>query len=73
MPKEARKLIKMSVNITPELLDALKNLARKRGTSVTSVLWAAIKTEIYLDGVIAKGDIVLIKDKRGKMQRLVFL
>jgi hypothetical protein len=72
MTQEARKLIKMSMNITPELLDTLKSLARKRGTTVTSVLWAAISTENYLAEVIAKGGIVLTKNRRGKMHQLVF-
>jgi hypothetical protein len=51
----------------------LKQLAKDRGVTVTSLLRAAIGTLKLVYDVEDKGGVVLTKDKRGKMHQLVFL
>lgn len=66
-------IVKISVNLTEDAVEALKDLAAKRGTTVTDVLRRAISTEKYLDHVQREeGSKVLVEDKKGKIRELVF-
>lgn len=66
-------IVKISVNLTEDAVEALKDLAAKRGTTVTEVLRRAISTEKYLDQVQRnEGAKVLVEDKKGKIRELVF-
>ena len=66
------KIIKMSVNLSSEVIDVLRELAQKRGTTMTDVLRQAIGTEKFIDEVNEDGGKILIEDKNGKMRQLVF-
>ena len=66
-------IVKISVNLTEDAVEALKDLAAKRGTTVTDVLRRAISTEKYLDHVQREeGAKVLVEDKKGRIRELVF-
>jgi len=66
-------IVKISVNLTVDAVEALKDLAAKRGTTVTDVLRRAISTEKYIDHVQRdEGAKVLVEDKKGKIRELVF-
>ena len=66
-------IVKISVNLTEDAVEALKDLAAKRGTTVTEVLRRAISTEKYLDDVQrGEGAKVLLEDKKGQIRELVF-
>lgn len=65
-------VIKMSVNLSPEVVDALKQLATKRNTTMTEVLRQAIGTEKFLDEVSEDQGTVLVEDKKGRVRQLVF-
>src|SRR5438045_3422254 len=47
----ADKVIKMSVNLSADVVEALKELAEKRNTTMTEVLRQAIGTEKFIDEV----------------------
>ena len=63
---------KVSMNLSNEAIATLKELADKRGVTMTEVLRHAIGTEKFLDDVTSKKGEVLIKDKQGKIDRVVF-
>jgi|HubBroStandDraft_6_1064221.scaffolds.fasta_scaffold1209850_2 hypothetical protein len=67
------KIVKASFNLLKTDIEILKQLAKDRGVTVTSLLRAAIGTLKFVYDVEDKGGVVLTKDKRGKMHQLVFL
>lgn len=71
-PETKSKMIKMSVNLSSEAVDALQELARKRGTTVTEALRQVIGTAKYLDEVLTADGKVLVEDRRGRVRELVF-
>lgn len=65
-------IIRMSVNFSAQVVDALKHLATKRNTTMTEVLRQAIGTEKFLDEVSENQGTVLVEDKKGRVRQLVF-
>lgn len=65
-------VIKMSVNLPAETVQALKDLAEKRNTTMTEVLRQAIGTEKYLEQVSDDKGKILVEDKKGRVRQLVF-
>ena len=68
----AAKVIKMSVNLPVADVKVLKELAGKRGTTMTEVLRQAIGTEKFIDDVHADEGKILVENKRGRVRQLVF-
>lgn len=68
----ADKVIKMSVNLSTDVVKVLKELAEKRGSTMTEVLRQAIGTEKLIEEVNEDGGKILIEDKRGRIRQLVF-
>lgn len=66
------KIIKMSVNLSADVVGVLKALAGKRNTSMTEVLRQAIGTEKFIDEVNEKAGKILVEDKMGRIRQLVF-
>jgi hypothetical protein len=64
--------MKMSVLLSTTVVDAIRDLAKKRGTSMTTVICQAIGTEKFLDEVGEASGRVFIKSRRGKVRELVF-
>ncbi|HEY4392417.1 MAG TPA: CopG family transcriptional regulator [Polyangia bacterium] len=72
MAEKADEVVKLTVNLTPEVAQTLRRLADERGTNMTEVLKSAIGTERFIsDAERAKGKI-LVEDKDGKIRQLVF-
>lgn len=66
------KVIKMSVNLSAEVVGVLKVLAKKRNTTMTEVLRQAIGTEKFIDDVNENKGKILVEDKKGRIRQLVF-
>jgi hypothetical protein len=65
-------VVKLTVNLPKDEVDALKRLAEKRHLTMTDVIRQAIGTEMFLDDAKEQGSTVLIEDKKKKsVQRLV--
>jgi hypothetical protein len=62
---------KVTFNIPTSELTLLRHLASRRGTTVTTALRKAIGTEVFLDENERKGSIVLLKEKDGRLTRVV--
>lgn len=68
----ADKVIKMSVNLSADVVKALKELAEKRGSTMTEVLRQAIGTEKFIEEVNEDEGKILVEDKKGRIRQLVF-
>lgn len=66
------KFIKMSVNLSADVVKVLKELAGKRNTTMTEVLRQAIGTEKFIDEVNKEKGKILVEDKKGRIRQLVF-
>ena len=56
---------RLSMNITPEIAETLRQHAEKRGITITEFVRQAISTEVYLDEALDDGYQVLLgKDDR---------
>ncbi len=63
---------KVSVNLPTDAIDALTELAKVRGTTMTEVLRRAIFTEKFLSDQVADGAKILLEEKNNKVKQLVF-
>lgn len=68
----SNKVIKMSVNLSADVVEALKKLAEKRNTTMTEVLRQAIGTEKFIDEVNQDEGKILVEDNKGRVRQLVF-
>jgi len=57
-----RKVVKTSVYLPQDAIDALKRISDKRGTTSAEVLRRAIAIEDYLDRAAERGGEILIKE-----------
>jgi hypothetical protein len=55
-------IVKTSVNLPEEAVEALRELSESSGSSMAEVLRRAITTEKYLQDTVAEGGKVLIQD-----------
>ncbi len=66
------KVVKMSVNLSQEAIEALKSIAEERGVTVTEVLRHAIGLEKYVDKVQKENGKILVETSKGQVRELVF-
>lgn len=64
-------MIKFSINLPDDTVQALRELAERRQVSVTHALRQAIATEAYLDEQIRQGAKILIEIK-GRVKEIVW-
>jgi predicted DNA-binding protein len=64
-------VFKTSVNLPQEAVDALKEMADKKGTSQAEILRRAISTEKFLNDTMAQKGKILIQLPDGTMRELV--
>ncbi len=64
-------VVKVTVNLPKNLVDAVRELANKRHVTLTEVIRDAIGTEKFLADANEEGSKILIEDKKKNIQRLV--
>jgi len=64
--------VRLTALLSSDVVDALKELAKRRGTTMTEVIRSAISTENFFDEIMAKGGEVLVENARGEIRKLVF-
>ena len=64
-------VVKTSVNLPQDAVDALRKMAAKRGTTMADVLRQAISTEKFLDETTSNGGKVLIEENDKSMRQLL--
>ena len=64
---------KISVNLSLEVLDALKEMAERDNVTMTEALRRSISTQKFLDDTLRSGKYILIEDpETHDLQRVVF-
>ena len=66
------EVIKLSVNLSEDVVDALRELAKTRNVTMTEVIRDAIGTEKFLEDARQKHEKILIEDEKGQVRQLVF-
>jgi len=62
--------VSVSAELPRSLLDALVELANKRGVSANTVVQQAILNESFLDEKVREGGTVLVERADGKMEKV---
>lgn len=66
-------MTKVSMNLSDEVLEALREMAERDGLTVTEVTRRAISTWKFLDDAQRGGKAILLRDEAaGEVERLVF-
>lgn len=68
----ADKPVRLSVNLSADVANALRELAEFRNTTVTDVLRSAIGTEKFLQEATNRQAKILIEEKDKTVKQLVF-
>ena len=71
VPSDALTVVKTTVNLTPDAINALRELATSRGTSVAEVIRRAIWIEKYLHDAIKNGGKILLQEPDKTVKELV--
>jgi Ribbon-helix-helix protein, copG family len=66
------RLVRLSVNLGPEVADSLKDYAARKGISVTEAIRRAIGLLAFIDEAQARGAALNIEEK-GTVKEVVFL
>lgn len=69
--KGQTQAVKTSVNLPQDAIEALREIADDRGTTVAEVIRRAIWVEKYLHDETRKGAKVLIEDDQHRLKELV--
>jgi hypothetical protein len=65
--------VKVSFNLTPREVEAVKELAERRGSTATAVLRNGLAKELFFDREVVQDHArILLKDKDGSMREVVF-
>lgn len=65
--------VKVTVNMTQEDVDTLKELAEEQGITLTDALRRAVRTEKFIREAVAEDANILVEDKRKKtIKQVVF-
>ena len=68
---EAIPVVRTTVNLSPEAVDAVRQMAKERGTTVADVIRRAIWIEKYLHETLKAGGKVLLEDSDHGVRELV--
>lgn len=63
--------VRLSVNLAPDVANALTVLAERHGKSITGVVRDAIATAKFLSDEREQGGTILIREKGGTVKRVV--
>jgi hypothetical protein len=63
--------VKISANLSQEVLDALRNIAKTQGISMTEALRRAISTEKFLLDQVQANSKILIEDKDKNIRQIL--
>ena len=69
---EPRQTVNVSVNLSQEVVDVLRELANRRGLSMTETIEQAILNDKYLSDIKKEGSKVLVTKNGKEMQQVNF-
>ena len=72
LSRRPRMAVKLTVNLSDEVAEALKKLAAKNDISVTEQLRRAISTEKWVTSVADDNDKKLLVEDKGQLKEVIF-
>ena len=69
--EQAIPVVRTTINLSPEAIEAVREMARERGTTVADVIRRAIWIEKYLHEARKAGGKVLLEDPTNGVRELV--
>ena len=73
MPKENSEKVRLNFVVSPRVASSLKELARKKGTSLTSTILSALIVYSKIIEEKDKGGKIILRGNDGKEHEVVFL
>jgi hypothetical protein len=67
----ARPVVKLSVNLPQEDVTVIRELAKKRSTTMTAVLRRGIAMQKYLQDAVDKGGSIFVEDRKKRLRQIV--
>lgn len=67
------RLVRLSVNLSPDAADVLKEYAKRKGVSITEAVRRAIGVLKFLDETQNRGASVTVSDDSGSEKEVIFL
>ncbi len=64
--------VKLTVNLPEDTVEGIKQIAEKRGITVTEALRQALETHRFLDTELRQGSKVLLEKRDRSLRQLVF-
>ena len=65
--------MRMNIELSDELAETVRSLAKKRNTSVSDVVRRAISLDNFFEEELSEGNIVILKNKNSDKMRDVVL
>ena len=65
--------MRMNIELSDELAETVRSLAKKRNTSVSDVVRRAISLDNFFEEELSEGNIVILKNKNSDKMREVVL
>ena len=69
----AEPVVRLSINLTPQVADELKGYAARKGISVTEAVRRAIGVLSFVDEAQDRGASVNVAEKDGSLKEVLFL
>jgi hypothetical protein len=66
-----RDVVKLSVNLPRDVVDALREIAAEKGTTVTEALRRSVSTQKFVEDSVKGGSKILVEDPKSKTVREV--
>jgi hypothetical protein len=67
-----RAVTRLSVNLSPEVADALRSIAAEHGITITEAVRRAISIQNYVETALQQGAKILVAEPDGHMRELLF-
>lgn len=67
-----RRPMRLSLNVSVDVADALRTMAARRNKTVTDIIGDAVSMEKFLDDAHDKGDVLILRNAEGKEREIVW-
>jgi predicted transcriptional regulator len=69
---DTRTATRLSVNLSPEVADALKWIAEQHHSTITEAVRRSVSTQKYVEEALQNGAKILVEEPSGSVRELVF-
>lgn len=66
-------VVRLSVNLSPDVADALKNYAARKGTTITEAVRRAVSYLAFFEKETDAGGEILVRSQKGQVDQVKFL